>query len=405
MTSPAAEKKPPAFMEGGGEMGERTRAFDWGSTVLGPPEGWPIQLKTALRLLLSTSHPMFMWWGSELIQFYNDAYVRSIGPERHPSALGQRGRDCWEEIWDIIGPQIEQVMEGRGATWHENALVPITRNGRREDVYWTYSYNPIDQPDAGHGVGGVLVVCSETTTQVIAERNHLAERDQLKELFQQAPGFMAMLRGPQHVIEMANPAYLQLVDNRDVLGRTVADVLPEAMQQGYVDLLDEVYRSGKTFSTTGARFETRKPDGTMVERYLDFVYQPIANTDGTVTGIFVEGFDVTGAHSDAEAVRELYETLEQRVADAVAERNILADLVEFSDTHILAIDLCYYVLAINNSYSDEFERIYGHRLKVGDNLLQMLESDPLRAERVRRFWNRAIAGEEFHVAESFTSAP
>ncbi|MET0815805.1 MAG: PAS domain-containing protein, partial [Pseudoxanthomonas sp.] len=223
-------------------------------------------------------------------------------------------------------------------------------------------------------------------------------------LFQQAPGFMAMLRGPQHVIEMANPAYLRLVGNRDVLGRTVGEVLPEAVQQGYLDLLDEVYRSGKAFSATGAKYEMMHAQGgNLVERYIDFVYQPIANAEGEVTGIFVEGFDVTSAHSDADAVRELYDTLEQRVADAVAERNILADLVEFSNNHILAIDLCYYVLAINKSYSEEFEKVYGHRLQVGDNLLQKLQADPVRAERIRGFWNRAISGEDFHVPETFNS--
>ncbi|RZA31488.1 MAG: hybrid sensor histidine kinase/response regulator, partial [Lysobacteraceae bacterium] len=216
MTEPSMPKHPLAFLEGGGEMGQRTRDFDWGATVLGRPESWPDQLKTAVRLLLSTGHPMFLWWGPQLIQFYNDAYRRSIGSERHPSALGQRGRECWDEIWDIIGPQIEQVMQGRGATWNENALVPITRNGVREDVYWTYSYSPIDLPEAEHGVGGVLVVCTETSDQVIAERNHLAERDRMKELFEQAPGFMAMLRGPEHIYEMANPAYLRLTGDRPV---------------------------------------------------------------------------------------------------------------------------------------------------------------------------------------------
>ena len=404
MTSPAAEKQPLVFLQGGGEMGERMRAFDWASTPLGAPENWPAQLKTTVRLLLSTRHPMFIWWGPQLIQLYNDAYAHSIGPERHPSALGQRGRECWEEIWDTIGPQIEQVMEGRGATWHENALVPITHNGEREDVYWTYSYSPIDEPDAPHGVGGVLVMCSETSEQVLAEGKHLAERDRLKELFQQAPGFMALLEGPQHVIQMANPAYLKLIGNREVVGKTVAEAQPDAVKQGYLDLLDEVYRSGQAFSTTGARYEVSNAPGTApTERYIDFVYQPIADEAGKVTGIFVEGFDVTGAHADADTVRELYDTLERRVADAMAERNILADLVEFSDTHILAIDLCYYVLAVNNSYSDEFERIYGHRLKVGDNLLEKIKSQPVRAERMRGFWNRAISGEDFHVPETFES--
>ena len=124
------------FLAGGGEMAARIRAFDWAATSLGAPEDWPQGLKIAVRLLISTGHPMFIWWGPDLIQFYNDAYRRSIGPERHPSALGQRGQECWEEIWPIIGPQIEQVMAGEGYTWNDNALVPITRHGKREDVYW-----------------------------------------------------------------------------------------------------------------------------------------------------------------------------------------------------------------------------------------------------------------------------
>ena len=401
MSSSVAGKRPSAFLQGGGEMGERMRAFDWTRTPLGAPESWPPQLKTTVRLLLSTRHAMFIWWGPQLIQFYNDAYIRALGPDRHPSALGQPGPECWKDNWNTIGPHIQQVMEG-GATWNESALAPIAHDGAVDDVCWTYSYSPIDEPDAPHGVGGVLVMCSETSEQIMAK--HLAERDRLKELFRQAPGFMALLHGPQHVIEMANPAYLRLVGNREVVGKTVAEAQPDAVKQGYLDLLDEVYASGKAFSASGAKYEVaRTPGSAPIERYVDFVYQPITDAEGKVTGIFVEGFDVTGARSDADAVRELYDTLEQRVADAVAERNILADLVEFSDTHILAIDLCYYVLAVNKSFSDEFERIYGHRLKVGDNLLEKLKSDPVRGERVRRFWNRAISGEDFHIPETFDS--
>jgi len=141
-------------------MGALTRTYDWSASPLGPPESWPQSLRTAIRILLNTNHPMFIWWGEELIQFYNDAYCKTMGPERHPSALGQRGRECWAEIWDVIGPQIEQVMRGGGATWHENQLVPVTRHGRLEQVYWTYGYSPIDEDD---GVGGVLVVCRDVT--------------------------------------------------------------------------------------------------------------------------------------------------------------------------------------------------------------------------------------------------
>jgi PAS domain S-box-containing protein len=153
------------FFAGGGEMGALTRAYDWPASPLGAPETWPQSLRTALRILLNTNHPMFIWWGEGLIQFYNDAYRQTMGPERHPSALGQGGRECWAEIWDIIGPQIEQVMSGGGATWHENQLVPVTRHGRLEQVYWTYGYSPIDEDDR---VGGVLVVCRDVTKDYLA---------------------------------------------------------------------------------------------------------------------------------------------------------------------------------------------------------------------------------------------
>lgn len=146
-------------------MGALTRAYDWSASSLGKPETWPQSLRTAVRILLNTNHPMFIWWGDELIQFYNDAYRQTMGPERHPSALGQGGRECWAEIWHIIGPQIEQVMSGGGATWHENQLIPVTRHGRLEQVYWTYGYSPIDEDD---GVGGVLVVCRDVTREYLA---------------------------------------------------------------------------------------------------------------------------------------------------------------------------------------------------------------------------------------------
>src|SRR5665213_2709660 len=153
------------FLAGGGEMGALMRAYDWSASPLGLPESWPQSLRTAVRLVLNTNHPMFIWGGPELIQFYNDAYRQTMGPERHPSALGQRGRECWAEIWPIIGPQIEQVMSGGGPTWHENQLVPVTRHGRLEQVWWTYGYSPIDEDD---GVGGVLVVCRDVTADYLA---------------------------------------------------------------------------------------------------------------------------------------------------------------------------------------------------------------------------------------------
>jgi PAS domain S-box-containing protein len=153
---------------GDGEMADLIRGFDWAKTPLGAVESWSDTLVTTVNMLLASRHPMFLWWGPDLIQFYNDGYRPSIRADKHPAAVGQRGLECWPEIWSIIGPQIEAVM-GRGAsTWNTNQLVPINRNGKLEEVYWTYSYSPVRDKDGT--VQGTLVVCSETTEQVLSER-------------------------------------------------------------------------------------------------------------------------------------------------------------------------------------------------------------------------------------------
>ena len=153
------------FLTGGGEMGERTRQYDWAKTSIGSPDQWPKSLRGAVATILSSRFPMFLWWGQDLIQFYNDAYRPSLGNEgKHPTALGQKGKDCWPEIWDIIYPLISLVLTTGEATWSEDQLVPIYRNGAIEDVYWTFGYSPIRNDD--DKISGVLVICTETTQKV-----------------------------------------------------------------------------------------------------------------------------------------------------------------------------------------------------------------------------------------------
>jgi PAS domain S-box-containing protein len=298
-----SEERDTSFLAGGGEMGALMRAHDWSSSSIGSPEGWPQPLRTVVRLMLNCGHPMYIWWGPELLCFYNDAYRQSIGPERHPSSLSQPGRPVWEEIWPIIGPQIDQVMAGRGATWHENHLVPITRNGRREDVYWTYSYSPIDDPDAPNGVGGVLVVCSETTQKVLNEQRLIHEIERQRRMFQKAPGFIAVLTGPSHVYEYVNEAYVAIAGQRDFIGRTVRDALPELDGQGFYELLDRVYGTGERYVAQAMQVRLATDSST---RYIDFVYEPMRDETGAVYGIFVSGHDIT-----ARRVAELQSLLNE----------------------------------------------------------------------------------------------
>jgi len=238
-------KPSPTFLAGGGEMGALMRAYDWQHSPLGAPDGWPSTLKTVLRVLLSSNHPMFIWWGDELIQFYNDGYRQTLGPERHPAALGQPGRPCWEEAWDLIGPDIERVMRDGASAWYEDRLVPLTRNGRREDVWWTYGYSPIEDEA---GIQGVLVICNDVTEdhllrQRLEQTNHalIETMDDgfcLIEMIDDADG-----RAVDYQFIEANHAFARHTGLVDSVGKTARQLVP-GLEQGWIDTYDEIARTG-----------------------------------------------------------------------------------------------------------------------------------------------------------------
>jgi PAS domain S-box-containing protein len=209
---------------GAGEMADLIRGFDWNSTVLGPIETWSDTLVTTVNLLLASRHPMFLWWGPDLIQFYNDGYRPSIRDDKHPKAIGQRGIECWPEIWPIIGPQIEAAMTRGDSSWNTNQLVPINRNGKLEEVFWTYGYSPVRDKDGT--VGGTLVVCTETTEHVLSERrlrtllaitSDSPHRDVLQSL-RPIAGLMQPVISKLHINPADIPfAVLFLVDEKDIV--------------------------------------------------------------------------------------------------------------------------------------------------------------------------------------------
>jgi signal transduction histidine kinase len=277
---------------GFGEMADLTRTFPWATTSVGRIESWPETLLTTVNTMLSSRHPMFLWWGDDLVQFYNDAYRPSIREDKHPRALGQPGRECWQEIWHIIGPQIDAVMTRGEASWHENQLVPINRNGKLEDVYWTYGYSPVR--DSAGKIKATLVVCTETTESVVAKRQLELETQRLADLFHQAPAFFAALGGPELRYELLNSPYRELIGQRDVLGKTVKEAVPEAEEQGFIELLDRVYQTGEPFVGHNMPIQLLSSKSQTLElRYLDFVYQPRRNAEGNITGVIVLGIDVT----------------------------------------------------------------------------------------------------------------
>jgi signal transduction histidine kinase/CheY-like chemotaxis protein len=157
---------------GGGEMAALMRSLHWAETPVGTPQHWPQSLRTAVSICLASRFPMSIYWGSDLVQFYNDAFRPILGVSKHPAALGQRARDCWAEIWEFVGPRLEGLLAGGEATWAEDQQLLIDRNGYVEECYFTFSYSAI--PGEGGAVGGVFCAVTETTNRVLGDRRQSA---------------------------------------------------------------------------------------------------------------------------------------------------------------------------------------------------------------------------------------
>jgi PAS domain S-box-containing protein len=511
-----------AFLQSGGKMGALMRAHDWSASPLGLPASWPQPLRSVVELVLQSKFPMFVAWGEDLRFLYNDAYAEILG-SKHPRALGATFHDIWSEIWPDISPLIRAAMAGE-ATYSEDLPLVMNRKGFDEHTWFTFSYSPV-RDETGR-VAGIYCAVTETTHKVLAERRAERERARTVQLFDQAPGLICVLRGPDHVLEFGNAAVSALFGPRDWLGRPVREAFPDIEGQGFFELLDKVYVTGERQLAAGKRAVfVDLPDHQPREVFLDVMFAPLTNENGTIVGVFCQGQDVTerirannalreseeqlrlateaadvglwdvdlvtdtlfwpprvkamfgisphvpvsladfyaGLHPEdrdfvsaeyaaaanpairsiydveyrtlgkedgierwvaakgrgvfddqgrcvrmigtaiditerkaaEERLRELNETLEQRVAAALAERNVLADLVEGTDAFVQVADPDYRFLAINKAAADEFERIFGVRPAVGDDMLALLADQPEQQAAVKRIWSRALAGEEF----------
>jgi PAS domain S-box-containing protein len=311
-------------------MAAAVAAFDWASTPLGPIASWPQGLRAAVGICLNSRFPMFVWWGPQLINIYNDGYVPMLG-KRHPAALGRPARETWNDIWNDVGPQADAVMRRGEATWNDRRPLRMERNGYVEDTWFTWSYSPI--PNADGSVGGLFCAVTEETQRVRAEaeRDRLvaqleSERAKLADLFERSPSFIALLRGPEHVFEMANELYYQLVGRRDLIGKSVREALPEIEGQGYFEILDRVYRTGEPFIGDEMHAMIRRdPRQPAREAILELVYLPVREPGGAVTGIFAHGVDVT-QHKLAEASLRQSEERFRAAFDQAAVGIVLTDL-------------------------------------------------------------------------------
>ena len=316
----------PVWPDDNSEAAALVRAFDWSRTSLGPIASWPQSLRTTVEIVLASPIAMVLMCGPDHVMIYNDSYSLIAG-KRHPAALGGTVPGIWPEIWENWNRRIiEAGFRGETLT-HTDQQLQLLRNGVPEDVWFDLYYTPT-RNESGE-VFAVLCTVVEITAKVLSiqrqQRNEQqlvrlneelraqreaieatnrkleAETDFLRDMFQHAPSFIAVLRGPDHVFELVNEPYQRLIGDREVLGRPIREVMPEVAEQGFVDLLDRVYRSGEPFVGNHVSVLLRGRDHEELrEHILDFVYQPIRAKDGSVVAIFVEGTDATERASAEE---------------------------------------------------------------------------------------------------------
>ena len=335
----ASEAHP--FLTGGGEVAEIIATFDWNSAGLGTLDGWPVSRTSAIALILRSHVPIVTLWGEDGIMIYNDAYSGFAG-DRHPKLFGSKVREGWPEVADFNDNIMKVGLSGKTLAYREIPLTLYRRDGQPEQVWLDLDYSPL-LGDDGRPVG-VMAIVVEITAKVQAQRELNAEREGLKRMFEQAPGFVAVLSGREHRFTMANQAYRSLVGNRDVTGKTVAEALPEVVEQGFLDLLSDAYTSGEPYVGRGVpvKFAHHK-GGELEERFLDFIYQPIVGDDGVTTGVFVQGHDVTEQFETERAIRaksHILEVLNRTGAAVAAELDVdrIAQIVVNAATELVGAE-------------------------------------------------------------------
>jgi PAS domain S-box-containing protein len=409
------------FFPGGGEMGALMRSKDWGNTIPGSVEKWPQSLLTTLNIILHSKFPMFLWWGPELICFYNDAYRPSLGQNgKHPSILGIPAKAAWPEIWEVIKPLIDQVLNGGDATWSEDQLIPIFRNGKIEDVYWTFSYSPVN--DETGRIAGVLVTCNETTDKVrtlkILEESN---RRYLNAIHEQTINQKKLRESEESLKELSDR--LLMATEGTQMGIWDLDLQTDAIVHS--SRLAQIFGNSdgsKNFTHLELRQKVHPDDiHTIVEKSFEDALQTgiyyyearIIHPDKSIHWIRVRGKVIYDEeHVPIRILGTIIDITESQVA---AERvGSLAAIVQSSDDAIIGKDLN----GVITSWNAAAERIFGYtademigrpvtilmppdRVNEEPNILAQLK----RGERVDHFETKRISKDKRILDISLTISP
>ena len=286
------------FLAGGGEMGRLTREKDWSNTPIGMPATWPQSLRTTLGIVLNSKFPMFLWWGPELICFYNDAYRPNLGENgKHPFILGMPAEDAWHEVWNIIKPLIDKVIENGVGSWHEDELIPIFRNGKIEDVYWTFSYNPVI--DESGKVAGVLVTCNETTEKFHAFKK-IEESEERFRMMAESADLLIAIGDETSNATWFNKAWVDFTGRplEDLLEYGWADLVHPEDRDRFINNYQEVFKARQHFHS---EFRILNKEGSY--RWLLTKAPPRFHSDGSFAGYISSCIDITELKEADEALK------------------------------------------------------------------------------------------------------
>lgn len=374
-TSNIPNTRVPYFMQGGGEMGELVRDFDWRQTPLGDPDTWPQTLRTTLGIVLHGSFPMFLFWGPEALCFYNDAYRPSLGNNgKHPDALGKPAREVWPEIWHIMGPQLRLVMSEGANTWHEDQPVTIFRNGQLEEGCWTFSYSPVFEEDGS--VAGVMVTCTETTEKVKLLRHMELEGRHFRSLAENLPDAIAR-HTPGGQFLYVNPEFEKLYGRaaREVIGKNCTDLgFPEEEVRRWQRIISEVVQTGASRQLT---YEQETPAG---QRILQTRLVPEKHPSGAVETVLSIISDIT---QEALKTRELAK-LQQELQ--LVFNHIPSALFLFDATGRLVY------------LNDRAARLFGD--ETADEILKNNDLDSLQRRSLQLYDRYDATGRLLHLSET-----
>ncbi|MBD8907546.1 PAS domain-containing protein [Methylorubrum zatmanii] len=383
-----------SFLPSGGTTGSEIRARDWSETSLGPPEEWPPALRNALSLMLSCPTAMFLAWGPDLLCFYNDAYRPILG-YRLDTALARPFREVWASIWDEIGPLVDATLSGESQALTD-VMLDLSRQGVPERSWWSFSYSPV-LDDAG-AVNGLFCVTAETTSRVLGEARLRESEDHFRHAVELNPQ-VPWTCDPDGNITSYSNRWLELTEQAP--GEPDGSGWAKALHPDDVPWTMTAFSAALTSGDPVDVDYRIRVAATGEYRWMRARARPRRNEGGGIVRWYGVVEDIHDRRLAEERLREVNETLEQRVTEALAQRKLWADVFETTDALVNALDPDFRVLAINRACADEFEAIYGVRPRAGDNLIDLLADKPEHQAASREVWARALSGEEFTLVGEF----